>query len=219
MRLAALVVLAACGQAYQKPGEEPQPVPASHPVEGPPPRSSKAPTKGSPNAAATKVPAKAEPKTDAPARSDAKPGSVAQQWVDAHNRFRANHCAPPLVWSSELAKVAQKWADTLKSKGCMFGHSPGAKYGENLAAGTSGALDPESTVAMWYDEVKKYNFKTGAFSMETGHFTQVVWTTTKSVGCGVVTCKGNDIHVCNYDPPGNWDGQFKQHVLPASCKK
>ena len=47
----------------------------------------------------------------------------------------------------------------------------------------------------------------------------VVWTTTTKVGCGRVQCKGNDIIVCNYDPPGNWQGQYKQHVLPASCKK
>ena len=31
--------------------------------------------------------------------------------------------------------------------------------------------------------------------------------------------KGNDIYVCNYDPPGNWEGQYRQEVLPASCKK
>ena len=127
--------------------------------------------------------------------------------------------APPLEWSDKLAKVAQSWAHELQKKGCVFGHSPGAKYGENLAAGTIGALDPESTVGMWYDEIKLYKFPNGGFSMETGHFTQLVWTTTTSVGCGQVQCKGNDIIVCNYDPPGNWEGQYKQHVLPASCKK
>ncbi len=144
---------------------------------------------------------------------------TAQAYIDAHNKVRAKHCAPPLEWSDKLAKIAQSWANELQKKGCVFGHSPGAKYGENLAAGTIGALDPESTVAMWYDEIKLYKFPNGGFSMETGHFTQVVWTTTTSVGCGQVQCKGNDIIVCNYDPPGNWEGQYKQHVLPASCKK
>jgi uncharacterized protein YkwD len=144
--------------------------------------------------------------------------SVAQRWIAAHNKVRAAHCAPALTWSTKLAAVAQTWADTLKAKGCMFGHS-GTSYGENLAAGTRGALDPESTVAMWYDEIKLYTFPAGGFSMKTGHFTQVVWTTTTQVGCGQVTCNGNDIYVCNYDPPGNWEGQYKEHVLPTSCTK
>lgn len=157
--------------------------------------------------------------TPAPKPATKPTSSVAQAWVDAHNKVRAAHCAPPLTWSPRLEAIAQKWADTLKAKGCVFGHSGDQKYGENLAAGTSGALDPEGTVRMWYDEVKLYKFPAGGFSMETGHFTQVVWTTTTSVGCGTVTCGGNDIHVCNYDPPGNWQGQYKQHVLPTSCKK
>ena len=143
----------------------------------------------------------------------------ALRFVDAHNRYRAKHCAPPLVWSKQLADVAQKWANTLRDKGCIFGHSPGMKYGENLAAGTQGALDPERTVDMWYDEIRLYKFPNGGFSMETGHFTQVVWRSTSQVGCGHVTCKGNDIYVCNYDPPGNWEGRYRQEVLPASCKK
>lgn len=161
------------------------------------------------------------PKSDAPKEAP-KPqhlDPVAQQFIDAHNEVRAKHCAGPLTWSKKLADIAQNWANTLKSKGCVFGHSPGAKYGENLAAGTEGALDPTSTVAMWYDEIKLYKFPNGGFSAKTGHFTQVVWQSTQQVGCGHVTCNGNDIYVCNYDPPGNWEGQYRQQVLPASCKK
>lgn len=149
----------------------------------------------------------------------ASPKGAPQVIVDEHNRYRAKHCAPPLTWSPKLAEVAQKWADTLKAKGCMFGHSNNSTYGENLAAGTTGAMPPEAVVAMWYDEVAKYSFKKPSFSMETGHFTQLVWTDTKSVGCGMAQCKGMDIWVCNYDPPGNWDGQYPEHVLPTSCKK
>jgi len=75
-------------------------------------------------------------------------------------------------------------------------------------------------VRIWYDEVKIYDFKkpTG-FSMDTGHFTQLVWLDTTQVGCGMVQCKGNDIWVCQYETPGNWEGQFREKVLPSSCKK
>jgi hypothetical protein len=140
-------------------------------------------------------------------------------YLDQHNRYRAKHCAPPLTWSKKLADYAQKWADTLKAKGCVFGHSSGTTYGENLGAGSIGALDPKSTVDMWYDEIKIYRFPNGGFSMQTGHFTQLVWRSTKQVGCGHVQCKGNDIYVCEYDPPGNVDGEYRQEVLSASCKK
>jgi hypothetical protein len=154
------------------------------------------------------VPAAAGP--DAP-RGDAS------AWVDAHNRFRSRHCAAALTWSAKLAEVAQRWAHVLRDRGCQFDHS-GGKYGENLAMGTKGTLDPASVVKMWYDEIAQYRFPDGGFSMETGHFTQVVWRGTKRVGCGHAQCKGMDIYVCEYDPPGNWEGQYRDNVLPRGCR-
>ncbi len=40
-----------------------------------------------------------------------------------------------------------------------------------------------------------------------GHYTQIVWKTTKKVGCAKIICDEMDVWVCNYDPPGNWIGQ------------
>jgi pathogenesis-related protein 1 len=184
-----LVLLASC-EMYSKPASE-EPAVATTEMEAPPP----------------------------PAKSKAPKDPFAKAFVDAHNAARAKNCAAPLTWSPQLAKIAQSWAEQLKAKGCVFGHSGNNKYGENLAAGTIGALDPESTVAMWYDEIKLYKFPDGGFSMQTGHFTQLVWTTTRQVGCGHVQCKGNDIYVCNYDPPGNFEGEYRTHVLSTKCKK
>jgi uncharacterized protein YkwD len=145
------------------------------------------------------------------------PSGVAQAMVDAHNRVRAKHCAGALTWSAKLAQVAQQWANSLRDKHCSFGHS-GGTYGENLAAGSVGLLTPESVVAMWYDEIAKYKFPNGGFSMATGHFTQVVWRGTTQVGCGVSHCNNMDIWVCEYDPPGNWEGQYRENVLPLGCR-
>ena len=173
-----------------------------------------------PPASAPEAPATDEAAPEAPPAAPASNlDPTAQAFIDAHNRVRAKHCAPPLTWSPQLAKVAQAWANHLRDSNCAFEHSGNDKYGENLAGGTVGALDPEATVAMWYDEVKLYKFPNGGFSMNTGHFTQVVWTDTRQVGCGHAECKGMDLIVCNYDPPGNWEGQYRDHVLPKSCSR
>lgn len=144
--------------------------------------------------------------------------SVAQALVAAHNKRRGRHCAQPLAWSPGLADVAQRWANSLRDQGCKFGHSNG-QYGENLAGGSTGTLDPEAVVAMWYDEIKDFSFKSGGFSMSTGHFTQVVWRATSQVGCGSASCNGMDIWVCEYDPPGNVEGDYRQNVVSgADCR-
>ena len=137
--------------------------------------------------------------------------------LDAHNARRAEHCAPPLAWSDALARVAQGWADHLAQGGCGLEHSA-STYGENLAAGTTGSLSPEGVVQMWYAESAEYSYPNGGFSMSTGHFTQVVWTDSTALGCAVAQCNGLDIWVCNYDPPGNVEGEYATHVLPRSCR-
>ncbi|HEX7837394.1 MAG TPA: CAP domain-containing protein [Kofleriaceae bacterium] len=188
------------------PPDDPGPPPG--PLPGPPPADE---TDASYAAARPAGPAR-------PTRSPPRAApDEATAWVDAHNRVRQKHCAKPLTWSPQLAQVAQRWANSLRDKGCAFGHS-GGKFGENLAAGTTGTLDPESVVRMWYDEVGQYRFPSGGFSMKTGHFTQVVWRGTTQVGCGRSHCNDMDIFVCEYDPAGNWEGQYRENVLPAGCR-
>jgi hypothetical protein len=55
--------------------------------------------------------------------------------------------------------------------------------------------------------------------METGHFTQLVWKDTTSVGCGRTECNGRDdggapgwYLVCEYWPHGNVIGAFEENV-------
>ena len=131
--------------------------------------------------------------------------------VAAHNSVRAQHCAPPLGWSDDLAASAQAWADHLAASGCAFEHS-GTGHGENLAGG--GGLSGADAVAMWYEEVELFDFGSGGFSMETGHFTQVVWKNTTAVGCGSSQCGGMTTWVCQYDPPGNYQGEYRENVAP-----
>jgi uncharacterized protein YkwD len=130
--------------------------------------------------------------------SAAVSASVAKNIVNRHNKYRTKHHAPPLKWDETLANYAQKW-----SNGCVFEHSQG-QYGENLGLGYPNWT---SVVDAWYGEVKDYNYNKPGFSMDTGHFTQVVWKGTTKIGCGVKTCnnlsKGFKLYTCSYSSYGN----------------
>ena len=152
-----------------------------------------------------------------------------------HNLYRAmvdmGEPLPDLVWDPEIAALAQEWADTL-AEDCSFHHSMRQGYGENLATfGASSASGPGQTgayaVDLWYSEIDCYTYGTirGSSNMGTeectsecdssggcGHYTQVVWRKSLRVGCGVSSCARDgfywDTYVCNYDPPGNYQGQY-----------
>lgn len=59
-------------------------------------------------------------------------------------------------------------------------HSKGP-YGENLCYTTSAAL---TCVQGWYDEIEDYDFRRPGWSSATGHFTQLVWKSSETLGVG-----------------------------------
>jgi len=144
--------------------------------------------------------------------------SEMQAMVDAQNRLRAAHCAPPLVWSTAVAEHAQKWADHLASRGCALQHSE-TEYGENISGGSLSTQTPDQVASLWYRENAGYHYAPGGFSMTTGHFTQLVWRGSQRLGCGAASCGDLRVWVCNYDPAGNMQGDFNGNVLPTSCKR
>ena len=89
--------------------------------------------------------------------------------------------------------------------------------GENLA---QGFLNTTAAIEAWGNERSKYDFdRPTGFSNATGHFTQLVWKDTKSVGCGRKECdNGNNagsqgwLVVCEYWPAGNVEGEYKSQV-------
>lgn len=143
-------------------------------------------------------------------------GGSVSGWKEAvlaqTNKYRAQHRAPALTWDNSLAQQGQNWANR-----CVFEHSSMGN-GENLWAG-SGGFNGASAVTSWYDEIKDYNWNYPGFSMSTGHFTQLVWKSTTKVGCGLKKCSSmmgmSNAYflVCEYSPPGNYQGEFPSNVL------
>ncbi|OKL55793.1 hypothetical protein UA08_08857 [Talaromyces atroroseus] len=148
--------------------------------------------------------------------------------IEAHNIHRANHSASDLIWNSTLAESALALANT-----CNYGHNtdlgPAANYGQNIAFGVAAAdVDEIITNMMYNDEMMNYEGLYGEASPSMsdfdswGHFSQIVWVDTTSVGCATVTCDplGNSgssmslpFTVCNYYPAGNYAGEYGDNVL------
>lgn len=181
-----------------------------------------------------------------------------QAILDVTNLFRRQHNASSLAWNESLAEYAKDW-----SKDCKFEHS-GGPSGENLA---SGYPNVTASIEAWGNERDDYDFDKGDFSYvttahctrpswtlaarsdailiatyrsATGHFTQLVWRNTTTVGCARTQCNGDQdsgkgnapgwyvsshlspsptqltpprFVVCEYFPTGNVLGQFTANVL------
>ena len=108
--------------------------------------------------------------------------------------------------------MAQKWADHLVETG-KFEHRKSGKFGENIWKIGTESLQGTRPVDDWYNEVQFYDYNNGQFSTATGHFTQLVWVASQKLGLGVARGNGKTIVVANYDPPGNYPGQFQKNVL------
>ena len=133
--------------------------------------------------------------------------------TEAHNAKRRITAAglPALIWDQEIANYAQRWANHLKDQGCRMQHRRGKDryrpYGENIAWADHQSLEPDDVVAMWYSEIKDYDYSQNRCSGVCGHYTQVVWRDSKRLGCGMASCGKSQVWVCNYDPAGNWVGE------------
>lgn len=127
----------------------------------------------------------------------------------AHNRARRAVGVPDLAWSQELSRTAQGWAEKLRAMQCEMRHSRATGLGENLTWASGQHLRPEAVVGIWLQEARSYNPTTGrcAAGGICGHYTQVVWRSTRFVGCGMVSCGNSEVWVCNYAPPGNFSGE------------
>ena len=134
----------------------------------------------------------------------------------AHNSERALIGVPTLAWDAALAADARAWADELAATG-LFEHSPDepgeALQGENLWAGTPRAFSPEAMVRLWARE--KVDYRPGVFPNNSrsgdvehvGHYTQLIWRSSRRVGCATAVGRDEEFLVCRYSEAGNVMGQ------------
>ncbi|KAJ8324543.1 hypothetical protein O5D80_006788 [Batrachochytrium dendrobatidis] len=126
--------------------------------------------------------------------------------LNTHNQLRAAVGAPSLSWSRSAANAAQTWANHLASTG-LFQHSGGAVggFGESLYRSSHGQSCGVAVRAFFSERVYYHG---GPISLQDlnnyGHYTQLVWASTRQVGCAQA---GGNI-VCEYFPPGNTIGQY-----------
>jgi len=141
--------------------------------------------------------------------------------LQTHNLYRSKHKVASLKLDTELCKRAGEYADYL-ARTDTFEHSGDADYGENLYWSWSSdprwVLEGAEPVTSWYDECQGYNYNREPVDMETGHFTQLVWSTTTHLGVGVTQSPktGKFYVVMKYSPPGNIIGRYRNHVPPPS---
>lgn len=141
--------------------------------------------------------------------------SQMEQLLAIHNRERALVGTPALLWDARLAADATSYARRLSARG-RIEHSPPAErpgQGENLAQGTLGHYSAASLAQLWAAEKRLFrngifpNVSRGGNWGAVGHYTQMIWQGTRSVGCGIAEGRRDLFLVCRYTPVGNVIGR------------
>ncbi|GMN47148.1 hypothetical protein TIFTF001_016339 [Ficus carica] len=139
-----------------------------------------------------------------------------QDFLAPHNRARAQVGVGPMTWDESVAAYARDYANKRKGD-CKLIHS-GGRYGENIAWG-SGDLSAASAVGMWVAEKSLYDYNSNKCIGDPWgclHYTQVVWRKSTRLGCAKVRCvSGGTFIICNYNPPGNYNGQRPYYTVTS----
>ena len=121
--------------------------------------------------------------------------------------------APLLQWDDTLAAHAQAYAEYLAQTQKLV-HAPREARGierENLQVALT-TWSPERMVQDWVGEKRLFhpgmfpNVCSGDWSL-CAHYTQVIWPSTSSLGCGFADGGGFRWFVCRYSPGGNKEGK------------
>ncbi|ERN11714.1 hypothetical protein AMTR_s00022p00231670 [Amborella trichopoda] len=129
-----------------------------------------------------------------------------QQFLEVQNQARKEVDIPPLKWDPKLATYARAYSNQRRGD-CNLVHSSGP-FGENIFWGQGNKWSVRDAVAQWVQEGVNYHHESNlCSSQDCTHYTQIVWRTTKNVGCAKVICNSGDTFItCEYYPHGNYVG-------------
>jgi len=169
-------------------------------------------------------------------------GDVVQDLVRGHNAIRARVGLQGLTEDAQLRESSEAAVHAIAtSHGCEIYHTSSSSrlntphfyyVGENLYKVEGMKPTGGGIVDAWYAELQDYRYGEVGQSCtkaclgrtnppcQTGHFTQMMWQETTSIGCGVAACESQEdvyITVCQYGPGGNLVGNrpFDPHVAGA----
>jgi len=159
--------------------------------------------------------------------------------INKHNELRAREGASNMeymMWKESLAAAA---ADKVAQ--CVWRHGsrplPGAiyesnftAYGQNLFTKINGRINVVGSIHKWYDQKPDFDYEKLACTAGKvcKFYTQLVWATSRQVGCAhhycktVVNTRFRDVEflACNYLPAGNFEGlkPFKKGPACSQCE-
>ncbi|XP_063241599.1 protein lon-1-like [Bacillus rossius redtenbacheri] len=141
-----------------------------------------------------------------------------------HNVYRLRHRAPSLALCAQLCSQAQTWANHLAHANTFY-YRNDRDIGQNLFCrpvnDEQNDVTGQEVSSYWYSANKQYNFSKEPdvlhANVNAGHFTQMVWASTRLLGVGKARSRsGKVLVVAHYRPPGNASGLFQQNVLPPA---
>ena len=142
--------------------------------------------------------------------------------TEIHNYYRKLHGVGEVERDSELEKIAQNSAKEIAEYEGIELKKTTEKYeGNNVCENifiTARDFNGKKVVDEWYSTIKYYNFnKPVSFKPELAdRFINVIWKSTKKIGCGYAVNDGYHFATCVYYPCDNCDTLFSENVLPES---
>jgi len=159
--------------------------------------------------------------------------------LDEHNLLRAQEGASDMeymTWNESLGIAAARWVAKC-SKGNGYPPLPAthfADYGQNTWVASGAQIIVKDVIGKWNSEKKWYDYDTLQCrkGKRCNSYTQMVWATTRQIGCAYHYCKrvssSNDEDpyldaeyiACNYVPDGNKENQkpFKKGPPCSQCE-
>ncbi|XP_071443372.1 uncharacterized protein [Hetaerina americana] len=156
--------------------------------------------------------------TEETAPTGSEDEEFAKEGLRLHNEFRKKHGVPELKLSPVLNEYSKQWAKTLAREDTMR-HRTNGKYGENLfyifTSNTNWKSIAHEACNAWYKEIKDHTFGVEPRTLRSGHFSQMVWKSSEELGFSMEKSRSGKIFVvANYNPRGNYIGQFSANVPP-----